>query len=139
MKKKLKLSILSVLAGVFVLTVIPGCNKYPEGPSLSLRTRKARLVNDWRIENYKFNDTDLTSLVTGYSETFTKNDDYSYEWGLANGSGTWAFIEDYEKVKLTGSDDQSSRTLVILKLEEKALWYYYMDGNDRNEYHMVPK
>lgn len=139
MKKKLKLSILSVLAGVFVLITIPGCNKYPDGPSVSLRTRKARLANDWKIENYKLNGNDLTSLVTNYNETFTKNDDYNYDWGSSSGFGTWAFIEDFEKVKLTGNDDQSSRTLVILKLEEKALWYYYMDGNDRNEYHMIPK
>lgn len=137
MKTTFRLPVLSILLAVFMLVTIQSCNKYPEGPQLSLQTRKARLSNAWKIDNYKINGTDYTSLVTGYSETFSKNGDYSYEWGTAKGSGTWSFQNNDEEVKLTGNDDQSSRKLVLLKLEEKSLWYYYMDGNDRHEYHMV--
>jgi hypothetical protein len=70
-------------------------------------------------------------------ETFSKNGSYSYSWTLLNGEGTWAFQNNDMEVKLTGGSAQTSRTLYLLKLEEKELWYYYMDGNDKHEYHMV--
>jgi hypothetical protein len=43
------------------------------------------------------------------------------------------------EVKLTGNDNQTSRVLHILRLENKALWYYYMDGEERHEYHLSEK
>jgi len=32
-----------------------------------------------------------------------------------------------------------TKTLTILKLEEKAFWYYYMDGTDKIEFHLIPQ
>jgi hypothetical protein len=43
------------------------------------------------------------------------------------------------EVKLTGNDNQTSRTLYILKLEEKALWYYYTENDKRHEFHLSQK
>ncbi|NCA80823.1 MAG: hypothetical protein EOM76_11710 [Sphingobacteriia bacterium] len=91
----------------------------------------------WKVDNYKKNGTDYTSLVTDDRETFTSAGDYSYTWGILSGTGKWAFQNNDTEIKLTGTDNQASYTLVILKLEEKAFWYYYMDGNDKKEYHMV--
>ena len=116
------------------------CKKYAEDTVvIPVVSKTERVSNTWKVENYKVNGTDFTSLVTSYSETFTKEKAYSYDWGLFNGSGSWAFQNSDNEIKLTGSDDQSSRTLVILKLEEKTFWYYYMDGDDKKEYHMVQK
>ena len=83
------------------------------------------------------NGTDFTSLVSNYTETFTSNGDYSYSWGLLDGSGTWKFQNNDEEIQLTGTDNQSDRKLIIQKLEEDAFWYYYMDGNDKYEIHLV--
>lgn len=113
------------------------CKKYSEGPFLSLNSRTERVANTWKVDNYKYNGNDYTSLVTNYTETFTKDGNYSYNWGSVSGNGTWAFQNNDYEIKITGIDNQSTVTLFILKLEEKQFWYYYMDGTDKKEYHMI--
>lgn len=136
-KTKIKLSAMLLFLGVLIIPTIQSCKKYEEGPVLSLRTRAERVANTWKVENYKINSSDFTSLATNYTETFTKKGGYSYNWGSFGGTGTWAFQNHDEEIRLSGTDNQSSHTLVILKLEEDAFWYYYMDGNDKHEFHMV--
>ena len=136
MKNKLKLVAIIVFA-VLLFPIIESCKKYDDGPTISLRSRSERISNTWVVENYKINGTDFTSLVSNYTETFSKNKDYSYSWAVLNGSGTWTLQNSDEEIKLNGSDAQSSRTLFILKLEETAFWYYYMNGTDKHELHFV--
>ncbi len=134
---KLNHLILSLFILFLTAPVIQSCKKYPDGPALSLRSKTERLSNTWKVENYTINGSDFTSLVAGYTETFTKENNYSYSWGVLSGTGTWAFQNNNMEVKLTGTEQQSTRVLYILKLEEKTLWYYYMDGNDKNEVHLI--
>ena len=138
MKTKTKLIALVLFAG-FVMFGLQSCKKYEDGPVISFQSRTERVANTWKVDNYKVNETDYTSLVTDYSETFTKGGDYSYSWGIVSGTGTWTFQNNDDEVQLTGISNQDTHTLVILKLEEKAFWYYYMDGNDKKEFHMVQK
>ncbi len=129
-----------VLLSIFMIGLIislPSCQKYENGPTISLRSRSERLANVWKVENYKVNGNDLTSLVTNYTETFSKTGSYTYEWGLLNNNGTWNFQNNDKEIKLNGNDNQTSRILTILKLEENTLWYYYMDSNDRHDLHLV--
>ncbi len=135
--KKVKSSFALLIICAIAVTSIQSCKKYEEGPAISFRSRSERVANTWRVENYKINGEDYTSLVSGYSETFTKKGDYNYSWGILDGRGTWEFTNKDTEIKLTGNDEQTSRTLIILKLEEKEFWYYYMDGNDKNELHLV--
>lgn len=116
-----------------------GCKKYSEGPMISLKTRTERVANTWKVDNYKVNGNDYTSLLSDYTETFTKEGSYSYTWEVLDGSGNWVFQNNDMEIRITGTDNQSSETLIILKLEEKQFWYYYMDGNDRKEFHMIQK
>lgn len=134
---KTKISLVIALLGVMTISSLQSCQKYAEGPSISLRTRTERVSNRWEVENYKINGTDYTSLFSGYTETYSKSGAYSYEWGILGGDGTWKFQNDDKEIQLTGNDNQSSRKLIILKLEEKSFWYYYMDGNDKYELHLV--
>jgi len=136
-KMKTKIVALILFAGLVMLG-LQGCKKYEDGSLINFQSRTERVANTWKVDNYKVNETDYTSLVTDYTETFTKAGDYSYSWGAISGTGTWAFQNKDEEVQLTGISNQNSYTLVILKLEEKAFWYYYMDGNDKKEFHMVP-
>src|ERR1700740_3505236 len=136
---KRKISGLTILFALLIVPAIQSCKKYPDGPEFTLRTRRERVANEWKVDNYKINGTDFTSLASGYTETFSKNGGYTYSWGSASGSGNWAFQNNDEEIKLTGTDNQASRTLFILKLEEKSFWYYYMDGNDKHELHLIEK
>lgn len=135
-KRSANLFILMVGCSLFL---IGGCKKYDEGPAISFRTRTERVSNTWKVDNYKVNGTDVTSLVSGYSETFTKSGGYSYQWGEQSGTGTWKFQNNDEEIALTGTDNQSDHTLYILKLEEKQFWYYYISDGDRHEFHLIEK
>jgi len=94
------------------------------------------MANTWIIENYKKNGKDLTSYYNGYLETFTKNGDYSYVWENISGTGEWSFDGNDQDIKIVGALNQSNQTITLLKLEEKRMWYYYMDGDDKKEFHM---
>ena len=121
------------------LLTIQSCQKYPDGPFFSLRSRSERLSNTWKVDNYKINSTDFTSLVTNYTETYTKDGAYSNNWGNKNESGLWSFKNNASDIQVSNKDTQDIRTQTILKLEEKELWFYYMKGNDKHEFHMIPK
>ncbi len=137
MKTKNKLSVLAILFIALAMPTIQSCKKYPDGPAVSFRSRTERVSNTWKIDNYKVNGTDYTSLVTGYTETYTKDGAYSYDFGVLDGTGKWEFQNKDMEIKLTGINNQSSQTLFILKLEEKQFWYYYMDGTDKKEFHLI--
>jgi hypothetical protein len=127
-----------LLAGILLIG-IQGCKKYPENDGINLQTRTERVSNVWKIENYKLNGADLTSLLSSYSETFTKDKAYSYQWGIIGGTGSWDFKNNDAEIQITGISNQASRTLFILKLEETSFWYYYMDGTDKKEFHLIPQ
>lgn len=128
---------LTILISIMSILTFQGCKKYEEGPVISLRSRAERVANTWKVENYKKNGTDLTSFYSDYKETYTKDGDYSYSWGAIAGTAKWKFENDDEEIQLTETKNQSNQTLVILKLEEKQFWYYYMDGEDKKEFHMT--
>jgi hypothetical protein len=127
---KNKISSLLILLGILIIPMVQSC-KYEDGPTISLRSRSERVANTWKVDNYKKNGNDLTSLMGGYTETFTKSGNYSYAMGSLDGSGTWAFQNNDNEIKLTGTNNQGTYNLVILKLEEKEFWYYYMDNGDK--------
>jgi hypothetical protein len=136
--KKSNANLFLIMVG-FSLFLMTGCQKYDEGPAISFRTRTERVSNTWKVDNYKVNGTDVTSLVSSYNETFTKGGGYSYEWGEISGAGTWKFQNKDEEIALTGTDNQNDHVLYILKLEEKQFWYYYISDGDRHEFHLVEK
>ena len=136
MKNKMKLTAIIIISGL-MLFGIQSCKKYEDGPMFSLSSRTQRVANKWKVDNYKVNGTDYTSLFSDYTETYTKAGAYSYQWGILSGTGTWAFQNNDAEILITGIDNQSTVTLVIQKLEEKQFWYYIMDGSDKKEYHMI--
>lgn len=134
-----KISVVLILLCAVMFTGLQSCQKYEDGPTFSIRTKTERVSNRWEVDNYKINGADYTSLMGSYDETFSKSGAYSYTWSIANGNGTWAFQNNDMEIKLAGNDDISSRTLYILKLEEKSFWYYYTEDGDRHEFHMIAK
>src|SRR5882757_8797216 len=124
MKQKRKTPMIMILLTVVTMGYMESCKKYPEGPIVSFHSRTERVAKTWKVDNYKINGSDYTSLVSDYNETYSKDGNYSYSWGLISGTGTWAFQNKDTQIKLTGASNQKDYTLIILKLEEKQFWYY---------------
>lgn len=118
---------------------IQSCSQYEDNTSISLVSKTTRLSRVWKVENYKVDSVDLTSLMASYTETFTKDGAYSFQWAILGGTASWAFQNGNADIKITNVNNVASKTLTILKLEDDALWYYYMDGDSKKEFHMVPQ
>ena len=137
--KSIKKLVVFILLSGFMLVGFQSCSQYPDNTGITLVSKLDRVSRTWKVENYKVNDTDYTSLFSAYNETFTKQGAYTYQWSILSGTGTWAFQNNYAQIQISNVNNVSSKTLFIMKLEEKAFWYYYMDGNDKKEFHLVPQ
>src|SRR6185295_6561939 len=102
MKTKTKIAALMIMFAALIITT-PGCQKYPDGPMFSIHSRTERVANTWRVDNYKVNDDDYTSLVAGYTETYSKDGNFSFSWGNISGTGKWAFQNNDTEIRITGT------------------------------------
>ena len=90
MKNKMSFSVIVVLS-VLMLVGVQSCSQYPDNSGITLISKVDRISKTWKVDNYKINDVDYTSLVTSYTETYTKQGAYSYQWAILGGTGTWVF------------------------------------------------
>lgn len=150
MKVFAKLAVAALLIGSVTVT---GCGKYEEGPSISLRTKKARVVGEWELEKILENGVDKTSdyraVVASETIEFKKDETYtaaySYTSLLGGGtdseSGTWAFASDKEKFSTSTTENNvtTTSTVDIIRLTNSEFWTKEVDGGDTYEYHYKAK
>jgi hypothetical protein len=130
------------------LFILASCNKYEEGPMVSLRTKTQRLSNNWQVSSAYQNGADRTSdfnvVFAGYLLDIRKDNTYTLSYspfsaGTVTDHGTWEFNSDKTHVVLTNSDGETE-DYTILRLKEKELWVrLHDDNNDEWEVHLVPK
>ncbi|MBN4052068.1 hypothetical protein JYT53_01050 [Cytophagaceae bacterium AH-315-L13] len=135
MKNLRKLSLFAAVF-VFTLTSMTGCKKYEEGPALSLKSKKGRVANKWKID-YAFDIDDnqvVTSDYTGETWEFAKDGEWiERDNDVIDKSGTWGFISDKESIKIT-KDNNNIDYYDILKLKSKEMWLKDKD----EELHLIP-
>ena len=110
-----------VLTGIVLLILLMGCSRYDDGPWISFRTAKNRVVGTWQVEKLLINDQDSTELYREQigceweftDELFTEDLDNVYVINLKNCIvdsiyyGRWYF-KDPTKVKLSVSTDTTN-------------------------------
>lgn len=126
-----------ILSASFILTLgllVAACGKYEEGPSLSLRSKKARVANEWKIA-YAYDVEDQKETTADYlNETweFTKDGEFiERESEIVDDTGTWDFISDKEEIAISMGTDVDK--FKILRLKENEMW---LKSNDE-ELHLV--
>lgn len=136
MKRKITLTLAMIISLLFLL---PSCGKYEEGPGLSLRTKKQRLVGVWTPEKYI--DEDGGEQTAGENENtyeFTSNNSFIIRGALGTTNGTWEFVQDKEAVRATYTVPilgEITNQWRILRLTNSELWI--IDNNDLR-IHLVP-
>lgn len=121
----------TLIIALLACLTLGSCNKYDEGPSLSLRSKSHRLCGNWSIsETYVNNILQQASTPSSWtieangSCTRTSIDTYSQTETSVN--GTWAFNNDKTIVDITWEIPSLSMTFVenwtVLRLKEKELW-----------------
>ncbi len=142
-----------IIAVIFSLAFV-SCKKYPEGPSFTLQSKKARIANSWMIEQYKYNGADSTAVAKSnyfvdYNLTISKNGNYSFSYTFkhqslilpVNETGKWVFGNNKKDVIFTKEDGNTNvangqnSTWQILRLAEKEFWAKYTQDNDVIEVH----
>lgn len=129
----MKIKKYTFLLAFIIMAGAIGCKKYDEGPALSLKSKKSRVANKWKIE--KATDledgTDITADYAGEIWEFTKDGDYKENGNL---KGTWVFSSDKEELIITKTGD-NPKTFKILKLKEKEMW---LEKLAEEELHLSP-
>lgn len=121
-----------LFAGLILATA---CKKYEEGPSFSLRSKTARVANNWKIalaHDYSSN-MDATAEYAGETWEFTKDGKFiERDNGLVDKQGTWGFFSDKDSIAITVGTDVDK--FGILRLRESEFWLKDKD----EELHLVP-
>ena len=105
--------------------------KYEEGPKISLRTKKHRVVNTWYLEKVFENGTGKTTeykaAYVDYKIEITNDDKYTLSYRAFNlidysESGTWSFSNDKEKINFNPAGSAGPSEWKILRLKEHETW-----------------
>jgi len=128
------LALLSLLA-TFALS---SCNKYSEGPNFSLLTRKARITNDWVLESYTKDGTDLYDATYEMNLSIEKDGTYSKSIITPNlgqlqsttSHGTWEFIDSQGSISLLEDGMLLGESYEIIMLKNKELKLRQTDYNN---------
>lgn len=124
----------SVFAVLITLFVFSSCNKYPDGPSISLISKKSRLCNDWVLVSKLRNAEDVTDDNVTSKLVIEKDGTYSWSetyeaMGQFKGnfsSGDWEFGDSKTTLNLFEKKGDSkatipTRTLKINELRNKQI------------------
>ncbi|MCI5056979.1 MAG: lipocalin family protein [Flavobacteriales bacterium] len=123
---KLKNAILPIF-GITLLAT--SCEKYDEGPLISLKSKEERLANTWVINSAMENDQDATNDYDHYELFMTADGDaeldanyifLDQEFDIET-NGTWDLMNNDEQIVFDYEDDDFDKTYQILKLTEDEL------------------
>ncbi len=137
-----------VIALLVIASAISSCRKYEEGPNVSLRTKAARVTNNWRIESAQLNGTEVS-----LDPLWAKQKHYMYRDGkyiitiinpitleARNLQGNWTLYDRDTKIALTtknfSGNIDSTNEFNILKLYNKQFWIRKVDNS--LELHFTP-
>ena len=120
----------------------------------ALFANQKSIKKSWALQQYLHNNVDHTSAmtITGLDESYTDNNKYDRSYTDKNGNkvvetGTFVF-ENAEKIHISGVGSMelspevgtvSSSTYNVIKVTDTQLWYYFMNGSDRHEFHFTRK
>jgi hypothetical protein len=81
-----------IFAGIILLIFLFGCSRYDDGPAISFRSAKNRVLGTWKVEKLLINDLDSTELYREQigceweftDELFSENSNDSYVFYYKN-------------------------------------------------------
>jgi hypothetical protein len=133
-----------------LICLLSSCKKYEEGPSFTLLSKKARLANTWRIDQFFENGADKTSdaqtLFKDFVLVIDKNNmKYTKTFkalGLLNLSetGSWKLSSDQSNVDFTPDDNNiKPYAWKILKLKNTSCGFSYVSNNNTYKLYLIQK
>jgi hypothetical protein len=138
-----KISIILFAVVSMALVTFSSCGKYEEGPGISLRSKKSRVVNTWVIEKFLENGVDITSQVLpflgSYSVEYKKDETFEVLTDGMREIGKWSFDSKKENLEMMYDGSTSKDLAKIIRLTNDELWLVEDDGTDKYEIHYKSK
>ncbi|HEX8547076.1 MAG TPA: hypothetical protein VF691_08960 [Cytophagaceae bacterium] len=133
-----------IVSALFVATIAIGCKKYEEGPTISLRSKRARATNVWQVERAFIQGLDSTAKFYGYRLIMTKEGYYSFSppplWAVSFSIiGSWEFSKDKKSIYIHYKDAANKEVKLeyrIYKLMENEFWVF--DAASKLEFRFIP-
>jgi hypothetical protein len=136
----------SEIAAILILMLaLTGCKKYEGGPFFSLRTKKERLSNSWKIERYSEGGANKTyEYNVAFPDQvwrFTEDGGFDIRGNNAGlpfiQSGEWIFVNKKKDLLLMPYASRQFMIFKILKLQENALSVSHLDSTVQKEWQFV--
>lgn len=118
-----KLLLLTVL-----ISVIAGCNKYPDGPKFTLKTKRSRMAGVWDLQETVQSDGSTYVDPNDYITTLKKNKEMTIETANGSYTGSWSFFAEDEQVRFAYNGIYVLYR--IKRLMKKELWLQDMSNGD---------
>ncbi len=110
--------------GLVVVFLVASCSKYEEGPAISLRSKKERVVNTWTVDKAINEQGRDAAQFANLTWTFEENGDFTQAVGNRESNGEWEFRNDKEDLALipeNAQNDEEVLTIILLKEDEMKL------------------
>lgn len=129
----------SLFTLICLTLIFSSCKKYEEGPGISLRTKKARVVGEWKMEKLFIDDEDtpLTPDEKNIKWIFKKDGNYEYQAATYNEIGTWSFDIKRELIFLTDTEFGYSTSCKIRRLTNNEMWFVFIFRSSKREIHLI--
>lgn len=122
-----------------------GCKKFEEGPRLSLKSREARVANEWQVESYLDKGTNKTATFSSTTFEFTKGETVTASTPNGTYTGTWEFDEEDDdddkddddielEIKFSSKDAIAAELegdWTIIRLKDNEMWLRDDDDNEK--------
>ena len=143
----MKASFRTVVIASFLLVLFASCDKYPNGPSFSLRTKKARLCNEWVLTSYQVNGNEFIENQPDVKMAIDKDETYSISRTTSSlgqiqtdyEHGTWTLDSEGTVLSHLISGEEYPVDFTINELRNKSLTLQYYNVQTNNTYIMVYK
>ena len=114
---KKKLTMKKIVCLLILASMIAGCKKYEDGPSISFASKKSRIEGKWEIEKVFINGTEDTSHLNSKPEIkFTKDGSFTYSSVNPYTSavnvydGNWEFKDQKKQLLLSLNNGYNGET-----------------------------
>lgn len=140
-----KTSLGVALIAAVLMTAATSCNKYDDGPGVSLIPRNERVANTWVYDEVYENGEDVTEDYELYELYTSSNGDAELEAEYTFGGtvfetttdGTWEFQNEEQNLSFDFEDDSQDNTYQILRLTQDEMWLRELGGE--TELHLKEK
>lgn len=127
-----------IYCSIFIMIMGFSCQRYEEGPFISIWPAKDRIINTWKWSLAIENEENQTGARADSTIQF-RDDEVVRICDLNENcrEGTWNLVTNKKKLQLIFG--RSARAYTILKLKKNEMWLYYAnkDSTETTEWELV--